>query len=131
VRKPILDVEIETLDARKRRVRSLFDTGAHPTILRESCLPEGAALLRSPVPRPMRTAAAGGRLTISGGTILSITIGDRLIEDEALVSPDLAQELLIGAGTMQKWDITIRNRNGRTRVEVGRDLRDPDIQEVG
>ena len=50
-----------------------------------------------------------------------MTIGDRMIQDEALVSPNLAQEMLIGAGTMQKWDITIRTQNRHTTVEVGRD----------
>jgi len=57
-------------------------------------------------------------------------IGDRLIESQALVSPDLSQEMIIGAGTMQEWDITIRNQNGHTEVVVGKDLRDPDVQEV-
>ena len=81
-------------------------------------------------PARMRTAAQGGTLDVIGGTILVITIRDRMIQDEALVSPNLAQELLVGAGTMQKWNITIKNQNGHTSVEVGRDLRDPDVQEV-
>ncbi|MBI4700730.1 MAG: retroviral-like aspartic protease [Deltaproteobacteria bacterium] len=128
--KPILEVQIETLDERRGRARAVFDTGAHPTIIRESCLPEGAAVVRRAKPVEMRTAAAGGRLRITGATILVMTVGDRVIQDEVLVSPDLAQEMLVGAGTMQKWDISIRNENGHTRVEVGRDLRDPDIQEI-
>ncbi|HEY3236625.1 MAG TPA: retropepsin-like aspartic protease [Polyangiaceae bacterium] len=128
--KPILEVLIETLDARHGHVRALFDTGAHPTIIREDCLPEGSAILRRPAPLHMRTAAQGGTLDIIGGTILIVSVGDRRIQDEALVSPNLSQELLIGAGTMQKWDISIRNENGATRVEIGRDLDHPDIQEV-
>jgi hypothetical protein len=118
------------LDEKSARVRAVFDTGAHPTIIREDRLPSGTTVLRGSSVRHMRTAAQGGRLDIAGGTILVMNIGDRIIEDEALVSPNLAQEMLIGAGTMQKWDITIRNVNGQTSVDVGRDLRDPDIQEV-
>lgn len=128
--KPILDVAIATLEQKSAHVRAVFNTGAHLTIIREDRLPPGAAVLRSPAPRQLRTAAQGGTLAIVGGTILVMTIGDRMIQDEALVSPNLAQEMLIGAGTMQKWDITIRTQNGHTTVEVGRDLRDPDIQEV-
>ncbi len=128
--KPILDVVIKTLDDKTAQVRAVFDTGAHPTIIREDRLPPGTVVLRATTLRPLRTAAQGGRLDIAGGTILVMTIGDRMIEDEALVSPNLAQEMLVGAGTMQKWDITIRTVNGHTSVEVGRDLRDPDIQEV-
>jgi hypothetical protein len=130
VSKPILDVTIETLDAHRGRVRALFDTGAHPTIIREDRLPAGAALVRRPAPLRMRTATQGGTLDVIGGTILVITVGDRQIQDEALVSPNLTQELLVGAGTMQKWDISIKKENGHTSVEIGRDLRDPDIQEV-
>ena len=52
------------------------------------------------------------------------------ISDIALVSPDLSQEMIVGAGTMQKWDISIINRNGHTEVTVGRDMHDPDIIEV-
>lgn len=130
VSKPIVEVDIETLDDHKGRVRAVFDTGAHPTIIREDRLPQGAAVVRRPSRQRLRTAAQGGTLDIVGGTILILTVGGRMIQDEALVSPNLSQEMLIGAGTMQKWDITIRNQNGPTRVEVGRDLRDPDVQEV-
>jgi len=125
-----VDLEITTLEEKSARVRAVFDTGAHPTIIREDRLPRDAAVLRGPAARQMRTAAQGGTLTITGGTILVMTIGEKQIQDEVLVSPNLAQEMLVGAGTMQKWDITIRNANGHTSVEIGRDLRDPDIQEV-
>lgn len=57
-------------------------------------------------------------------------IEGRIIEDEALISPDLGQDLLIGAKTMQAWDISILNNNGKTTVRIGRDTRDPDITEV-
>ena len=128
---PVLDVSIETLDARRGKVRAVFDFGAHPTIIREDRLPAGATVVRKPIPARMRTAAQGGTLDIVGGTILLITtVGGRTIQDEALVSPNLSQEMLVGAGTMQKWDILIVNENGHTRVEVGRDLSDPDVQEV-
>lgn len=130
VSKPILEVRIETLDAKTGSVRAVFDTGAYPTIIREDRLPHGALVVRRPAPQQLRTAAQGGTLEIVGGTILAMTVGERMIQDEALVSPNLQQEMLIGAGTMQKWDITIRNVEGRTSVEIGRDVRDPDVQEV-
>jgi len=78
----------------------------------------------------LRTAAQGGTLEVVGGIVLVVTIGERMIQTHALVSPNLAQEMLIGAETMQGWDISIRNGGGRTTVEVGKDLRDPDVQEV-
>ena len=60
----------------------------------------------------MRTAAQSGTLEVIGETILLITIGDRQIEDEALVSPNLTQELIVGAGTIRRLA-----RVGRRRLE--------------
>lgn len=71
---------------------------------------------------PFRTAARGGSFSATGELPLVLTIGDREVDDLALVSSDLSQEMLVGAGTMRKWDIT--------EVAVGRDMRDPDVIEV-
>lgn len=128
--KPVLDVSLESLDGMTGRALAVIDTGSHRTLIREDCVPKGASVVRSPRPSEMKTAAKGGKLHIVGGLILTIMIRDRMIQDDAFVSPDLSQEMIIGAGTMQKWDITIRNENGHTEVVVGKDLRDPDIQEV-
>ena len=128
--KPIFPVSIATVDGKTGSVRTVFDTGSHRSLIRENCLPAGAQVLKTVPQRVLKTAAAGGTLTVVGVVVLTMTIGDRMIEDEVLVSRDLSQEMLIGAGTMQQWDITIRNQNGNTEVVVGHDLRDPDIQEV-
>jgi hypothetical protein len=128
--KPILDVGIETFDGKSGRVRALFDSGAHVTVIREDRVPAGTTIVRRPTPMSLRTAARGGSLQVIGATILVVTIGDRMIQTQALVSPNLSQEMLIGAETMQGWDISIRNGGGHTSVEVGKDLRDPDVQEV-
>ena len=61
---------------------------------------------------------------------LVLTIGDKQIEGSAHVSPDLSQEMLVGAGTMQMWDLSIINRNGKTEISVARDMHDPQITEV-
>ena len=130
VSKPILDVELESVDGRALKVQALFDTGSFYTILREACLPPGTPTLPFARPRIMGTAARGGQLTVTGATRFEIRIGEKIIEDDVLLSPDLGREMLIGSGTMQKWDITVRNESGRTDVVVGRDRRDPEITEV-
>jgi len=38
--------------------------------------------------------------------------------------------MVAGVPTLEMWDISIRNRDGRTRVAVGRDMRDPDITDL-
>ncbi|MBI2060873.1 MAG: hypothetical protein HYT87_13985 [Nitrospirae bacterium] len=127
--KPIRDTEIETWDGRRAQVRAVVDSGCYPTIVRQDRLPEGTQVIGG-VTREMRTAAEGGKLRIVGVTFLVMKLEGRIIEDEALISPDLAQDLLIGAKTMQAWDIRILNNNGSTTVRIGRDTRDPEITEV-
>jgi hypothetical protein len=128
--KPTLDVRITTLEEESATVNAVFDSGSFFTVLREDKVPAGATVVRRKTPRVFRTAAAGGQLSVIGEVPLLISIRGSEIEDSALVSSELSQEMLIGAGTMQKWDISIVNRNGRTDVEVGRDLSDPDITEI-
>jgi len=82
------------------------------------------------VPLAFRAAAKVSKLSAIGELPLVLSIGEKKINDAVLVSPDLSQEMLVGAGTMQKWDITIINREDRTEVTVGRDMRDPEITEV-
>lgn len=90
--------------------------------------------MKTVVPHPLikslGTASKKGGVRISGVTVLVMGIGEKRINDLVLVSPDLKREMVIGADTMQGWDITIKNRNGKTRVHVGHDMRDPDIIEV-
>ena len=128
--KPILDVEIHTPDDAVALVKAVFDTGSFYTIVREDRVPSSASIVRRKSPWTLRAAARGSQLTAVGEVSLVLSIGDRQIHDIALVSPDLSQEMLVGAGTMQKWDISIVNRNGHTDVSVGRDMHDPDITEV-
>ena len=128
--KPIMGVTVQEISGGTATARAVFDSGSHYTIIREGALPAGTQVLEYPTPRELRTAAQGGRLLVKGITHLVFTIGDKIIEDDAMVSATLSQEAIIGAGTMQKWDITLKNENGHTSVVVGHDMRDPDITEV-
>jgi hypothetical protein len=128
--KPTLEIKIVTPDGKSGTVKAVFDSGSFHTILREDKVPAGAALIRREQPRAFRTAAKGGTFTATAELPLVLAIGDREVDDVAMVSSDLSQEMLVGAGTMQKWDISMVNRNGRVEVAVGRDMRDPDVIEV-
>ncbi len=128
--KPILDVTITTHDEKEANVKAVFDTGSFYTILREDCLPQGGAAFRFESPRQLPTAGRTGGVNITGQTIIIITIGEKMILTRTYISPDLRREMLIGAETMQSWDITIENTNGKTQIRVGHDMRDPEITEV-
>ena len=128
--KPKQIVQVTTLDEKVGQAEAVFDSGSMFTILRQDKVPDGAKVIWMSKPKEFNTAAVGGKLQTTGAIELVITIGDKMVEDSALVSPALAQEMIIGAGTMQKWDITIQNRNGQTSIVVGRDMRDPDMIEI-
>lgn len=128
--KPVLEVELRTFDGKTGRARAIFDTGSYRSLIRQDRLPAGTLVVPSTPPRELRTAAQGGMLRVVGVVVLAIQAGGRIIEGEVLVSPDLSQEMLIGAEMMQAWDVSVRNENGKTEVVIGRDLRDPDVQEV-
>ncbi|MBI2058387.1 MAG: hypothetical protein HYT87_01315 [Nitrospirae bacterium] len=127
--KPIRDVQVTTLDDKTRQVKAVIDTGSFYTIIREDRLPSTTTLARRAVPRELR-AAQGGKLRVTGDVSIVMLVEGKMIDDVAMVSPELAQEMLIGAGTMQKWDISVLHENGHTSVRVGRDMRDPEITEV-
>ena len=128
--KPIFEVSFTTLDEKTGTARAVFDTGSFYSILREDKLPPGTAVLKRAKPLVLRPAAKGTRLTAVADVPLVMRIGDKEIEDVVLVSPDLTQELLVGAGTMQRWDISVLNANGRTKVSVAHDRHDPEINDV-
>ncbi len=128
--KPVLNIGLTT--AKKRTVErpALVDTGSFYTIVRQDLLPKGTPIIRFTEAKKFRSAGKGGKVTIIGETYVIISIQGKLIDARAHISPDLNRECLIGAETMQSWDISIRNRNGHTRVVVGKDMRDPEITEV-
>ncbi len=128
--KPIQDMEITTLEGGSAHFKVVLDRGSYYTIVRQDRLPKEAAIWLFKEPRILGTAAKGGKLTAVGLLHLQIKLAGHEIEDEAFVSPELNQDMLLGAKTMQAWDISVKNKNGHTEILVGRDMHDPDIQEV-
>lgn len=128
--KPILKVQLVAQDGSSRTVQAVVDSGSFESFVRDDCLPAGAVLIPFVRPKKYGLASKTGRFQASGTTVLEIRIGRRWIDDHVIVSPDLRCEMLIGAGTMQRWDISIRNKNGSTSIHVGRDNRDPNLLAV-
>ena len=112
--KPVLNVGVTSLRGGGRSVNlpGLFDTGAFITAIRADCLPPGTKILPFKKTKVFRTATKSGRLHAIGTTDLTFTIGKKKIFDVAFVVPALTRELIIGARTMQGWDISVTNTNG-------------------
>ncbi len=129
--KPTRDVEIETPEGKRGNVHAVLDTGSFYTIIREDVIPPSAIVMRLRRKESFGTARIGGaKLVATGAILLKIYLEGHWIRGEALVAPHLGSDMLIGAGLMQMWDISIKNSNGHTSVHIGRDMQDPDIQTV-
>ena len=128
--KPIEDVTIKTIDEKTVHAKALFDSGSFYTIVRKDILPPDTQILRYNSPKIFGTAGENGGLTVDGEIVLVLTIGEKMVSTRAMVSPDLRREFIVGAETMQAWDISIHTANGKTQIHVGHDMRDPDITEV-
>ena len=133
--KLILDIRTTSPDDKSATVKAVFDSGAFYSILREDKVPKGAAILKRKVSMSFGAAAKGSKFSATGELSLVMSIRQATrpegqINDIVLISPELSQEMLVGAGTMQKWDICILNRDGKSALSVGRDMRDPQITEV-
>lgn len=126
--KPLLPVKIFSLNKTSNHLNAVFDSGSYYTIIRADKLPRNTTVIKQKV--TFRTANKKGNLNIIGQTILTIAIGNKMIQDAVLVSHELGSDMLIGAKTMQSWDISIVNTNGKTKVNVKHDMRDPEITEV-
>ena len=116
--KPILNIDILTLHEESTTVKAVIDTGSFYTIIREDKVPSSATIVTRKTPLMLRAASRGSKLSATGEVSIMLTIAGKQISDIALVSPDLSQEMIVGAGTMQKWDISTINRNGHTEVTV-------------
>src|SRR3990172_8026179 len=100
--KPIKEIVVTTPDNKSDRVLAVFDSGSFYTILRDDKVPKGASILKRAIPREFKAASKGSKLVATGEVSLVMTIGEKMVDDVVLISPDLAQEMLVGAGTMQK-----------------------------
>lgn len=126
--KPKVEIQISTVDKKHATINALFDSGSFYSIIREDKLPSKKFIF--PQSQIFGTAAKDGKVEISGSTHMVIEYEGRRINDSVLVSPNLNQEMIIGAGTMQLWHIDIENKKGKTKVIFRLDMRDPDIMEV-
>ena len=128
--KPVRKAEIVTMEELRASINALFDSGSFHTLIRESCLPPQAMILRTKTPEILGTAEPGGSVKVIGRIVLKVLVEGHEIEVESRICPALSAEFIIGARDMQGWDISIRNENGHTTVHIGHDLNDPDIQTV-
>jgi hypothetical protein len=91
----------------RKHLYTLFDSGAD-----FSCIhPDSIADLENPnilgCVRKLSTASEGYFMEIKERVTLDFYIDDVLLSDEFLLIPNLSEEAIIGAATLQKWRIKL------------------------
>jgi len=86
---------------------ALFDSGATYSCINDEIVDELEILTPLHTPMRMVTASASTFMEINYRTSLDFYHEDIRLTDEFYVIPDLSEQVIIGASTMQKWRIKL------------------------
>jgi len=84
---------------------TLFDSAATYSCISDEVVEDLEELLTLHTPMRLATASSATYMEINHRTTLDFYHSDIRLSDEFLVVPDLSEEAIIGAATMQKWRI--------------------------
>lgn len=112
----IKDVEIAG-DKGARKVRALFDSGASLSLIRRSVVENVATEVRMPRPVSFLLGDGEGQLTAERWVPLVLNVKGVEISDNIVVVDKLAEELIVGAGTLQKWRIKLDLENDDVLID--------------
>lgn len=96
---------------------ALFDSGATYSCINENHAAELGAI--TPLQTSMRLATASNNavMEIHGRAALDFYHDDIRLSDEFLIVPELSEEVIIGAHTMQKWRLKLDFENDAVLVD--------------
>ena len=111
-------------DKGTRVAAALFDTGASASFVRRDFVESVATVLRLPAAEVYTLGDGVGRLRATETAVLHVRIRGIRLSDNFVVVRWLADEVIIGANTMQKWRVTLDVENEELRIDrrVGRML---------
>ena len=91
----------------EKHLYALYDSGANLSCINPDQLDDLEAPISLGRIRQIATASEGHYIEVTQRVTLDFYMGDVLLSDEFLVLPGLSEEVVIGAGTMQKWRIKL------------------------
>jgi predicted aspartyl protease len=94
-------------DKGEKILYTLFDSGANLSCINPVCLENLGMTSNLGIERVLATASKGHFIRVTERITLDFYIEDILLSDEFLVVPDLSEEAIIGAATLQKWRIKL------------------------
>lgn len=105
-------------DQAQLKAEVLFDSGAHRSIIRKNIAEKIATLTK--LPHSLEFSLANGESKVSTNLVanIEIAINDRFIFDQFYVIDKVSREVIIGALTMQGWEIKLDPKNESLSVGV-------------
>lgn len=94
-------------DERAAYFSVLFDSGASHSFISKAVADEMHAPLLPPDFETAETATAGYQMRVLGSTTLKFIMSGEVLNDAFYVAHDLTEDVIIGAGTLQKYRIKL------------------------
>jgi siroheme synthase (precorrin-2 oxidase/ferrochelatase) len=91
----------------EKKLYTLFDRGANLSCINPDYIEELGEMQALGRIRKLSTASEGHFIEVKHRISLDFYINDVLLSDEFLVVPNLSEEAIIGAATLQKWRIKL------------------------
>jgi len=91
----------------EKTLYTLFDSGANLSCIHPDYIKDLETPIHLGRVRKLSTASEGHYIEIKERIIIDFYINDVLLSDEFLVVPNLSEEAIIGAATLQKWRIKL------------------------
>lgn len=105
-------------DKGESRASILFDSGAGDSVVQKEVAERVSTIISSPRLKTFTLADGKTEVKTKKIAILFLTLDGVSIDDEFYVLEDLSREVILGASTMQKWDIHLHLRE--EEITVGR-----------
>jgi predicted aspartyl protease len=100
----------------EKTLTALFDSGADFSCIHPECVKD----LETPVHlvrgRNIYTASTAHLIEVKERVTLDFVIEDILLSDEFMIIPNLSEEVIIGAATLQKWRMKLDFEHDRVII---------------
>ena len=101
----------------EKNLYTLFDSGANLSCINKDNLINLELPISLGRMRKLATASEGHFIEINERVTLDFYLNDVLLSDEFLVVPNLSEEAIIGAATLQKWRIKLDFEHDKVEVD--------------
>lgn len=114
----IIEQEIKLVGSKGEQVRTgLFDSGATYSCIGRDLAERLGPLDSMPSPLSLETAEKGKIVLVKERISLDFYLNGYRFSDEFMIVPHLAQQLIIGAKTMQAWRFKLDFENDKVIID--------------